>query len=347
MSFHLKTQEIYDALPVTAIAYTDTLNASGTMSCTVPLSAPAATPDKLYPGGTGLAVLRDGEPIWGGILWTLNADLEAGTLTLNASGFHSHLKGKHFVAGETARDVDQNAMVRNWVSRSNANSGIATDVSRIKDSGRKRTRVWTRYECKNLGDAIEELAEVIDGFNFRYAPYWIERRKRMGNRLLISPRSGTPGTGLLEHRINCNVTSVSYDSTALATNAYAIGADNGAGEKLMGSARNAELGERIPARDSVTTYTDIKETETLLSKAQAAIDAGREPVAIPTLTLYPGMSPAGFTVGDAVTVRVDSGYVAVLDDFIITERKVDIETTGREGVSLSLANRKLFTNGDS
>ncbi|WP_235094200.1 hypothetical protein [Streptomyces sp. A1-5] len=347
MSFNLKTQQVLDSLPVTAISYTDTLNAAGNMTCTVPLNAPAATPDRLFPGGAGLVVLRDGEPIWGGILWTLNAELEAGTLTLNASGFHSHLKAKHFIAGETARDVDQNAMVRNWIERSNANGGIATDTTKIMNAGRKRTRVWTRYELKNVGDAIEEVAEVIDGFNFRYAPYWVERGKRIGNRFLISPRAGTPVEHRLEHRLTCNVTSVSYDGTALATNAYAMGADNGAGEKLLGSAHNAELAERIPARDGVATFNDVKETRTLLSKAQAMTDAGREPVAIPTLTLYPGMNPADFTVGEAVTVRVDSGYVKVLADFIITERKVDVDATGREDASLSLANRELFTNGNS
>jgi hypothetical protein len=96
------------------------------------------------------------------------------------------------------------------------------------------------------------------------------------------------------------------------------------------------------------TYADVKETQTLLDKANAAANIGRLPIASPTLTLYPGMfDPTQFTNGDFVEVECDYGYVALLDSFAITERKVDIDANGTETVTLSLANRELFLSGNS
>lgn len=339
---HLKTGAVRDVLPVTGITYTETLNAPGGMSCGIPLNAPEATPERLFPAGTGLVVLRDGEPVWGGILWTLAADLEAGTLTLNASGYHAHFQARHWMGGERRTGWDQGALLRRWLDVFGV-SGITVDTSQIPDTGHTRSVRWTRYEGKAVGEAIEELADDPDGFNFRYVPYWVRERVTAGIRFLISPLGGSPVPHSLTHRVNCNVTRVSYDVAAMATSVYAFGANNGAGETLLGAAHNNPLEDVIPRKNIVLSHPDVKTTQTLLNRAAAALTAGSEPVAIPALTLYPDtFAPAEFVPGDTVYVSVDSGYVALQDDFVITERRVDIDTNGRETISLSLANKELF-----
>ncbi|MFF4408113.1 hypothetical protein [Streptomyces sp. NPDC001404] len=350
VSFRLKTGAVLDYLPVSALSYTETLNAAGSMSATVPLDAPGVTPDSLAPGGTGLMVLRGGVPIWGGILWTLAADLAAGTITLNASGFHTHYAGKHFVNGETKDNVDQGAALREWFARSNApgSNGIGTDTSQVKNTGRKVSRSWTRYECMSVAAAIEDLADDAGGFHFRYVPYWAAEGTKVGNRFLITGVSESVSRHTLEHRINCNVTGVSYDSSVLTTNVYTFGADDNSGSKPTVSASNPDLSALIPAKDVVLTFSDVKDIDTLAKKAAAAISIGRAPIAIPTLTLYPGMfSPADFMPGDVTTVRVDAGYVRLFNQFVVTERRVDVASTGVETIGLALANRELFENGNT
>ncbi|MFE0699410.1 hypothetical protein [Streptomyces sp. NPDC058872] len=343
----LKTGDVVAELPVTGIQFTHSLNASGTATVGIPLFAPEADPESLAPGVSGLAILRDGTPVWAGILWALAADIAAGTLVLSASGYHSHYQGRHFVNGWTARSLEQADIIKAWFAYFNADNGIGTDTSLITSTGHKRTTVWTRYELKNAAEAIEELADNIGGFNFRYVPYWVTAGKKVGHRFVMTDRSGVTASHVLTHRVNCNVTGVSYDSTALCTVAYATGADKGNGEKLVGIFENPSLAARMPERVMVGSYTDVKETQTLIDKAQATINAGAVPVAIPELTLYPGQfGPLDFVPGDVTAIDIDAGYVALFDEFVVTECATTVDVNGSESIKLALASKELWSNAN-
>ncbi|MFI9206190.1 hypothetical protein [Streptomyces sp. NPDC053048] len=334
-------------LPVTGIQFTHSLNAAGTATVGMPLFAPEADPTSLIPGISGLVILRDGQPIWGGILWALSADIAAGTLALSASGYHSHYQGRFFVSGWTAKDREQATILKDWFAYFNADNGIATDTSLVQPTGNKRTIQWTRWELKNAAEAIEDLADNVGGFNFRYMPYWITAGKRVGHRIVISQRGGSATTHSLAHRANCNVTGVSYDSTALCTVAYSTGADRGNGQRLVGIRENKELAGRMPERVKVAAYPDMKGTIPLLSKSQATINAGAVPVAIPELTLYPDQfSPLDFAPGDYTAVDVDAGYVALYDEFVVTECATTVDANGSESIRLALASKELWSNAN-
>lgn len=344
-----RTGNVVAALPVASLSFQDTLNAEGSASVAIPLDCPEANPDVLFPGASGLVVLRDGEPEWGGLIWTLAADLDQGTLALNAAGYHSYYKGLTITDGYNRR-ADQAHLIRDWIELRNDRNGIGTDTSRLTTTGKLRTRKWTKYEFKNIAEAIEELAEDSDGFNFRYEPYWIVRGKRVGHRFIKSLRGGSPLGVQLEHTVNCNVTQVSYDSAVIATHTYAIGADNGNGTKLLAFANNLASGldKRMPNKHAVTTFSDVKEQESLDAKARAMAAIGSAPIAIPALTLYPGLfAPSDFVPGNSGPVSVNDGYVRLLDDFVVTECKTDVDVNGTEVISLSLANKELFEYGDA
>lgn len=328
-----------DPLPVVnGLSYGEALNDAGSASVTVPMLA--ADPDTLVCGVSGIAILRDSLPVWGGIVWTADADLEAGTLALGAGGYHSYYRGRKLEDGYQST-VDQAAHLRAWFSYANGTNGIATDTALVANTGRVRERLWTQYELKPIAEAIEELAEDADGFNFRYVPYVSGNSIR--HRVLISNRGGNPLPFALTHTVNCDITRVSYDSSAMCTRAYAVGADTGNGARLVGVQENADLATLMAARERVVTWSDVKTTETLLDKAAAMILAGAEPVAIPSLTLYPGeFSPTDFVPGDSGAVQADYGYVRLLADYVLTERATSVDTNGTEITTLSLANKGLF-----
>jgi hypothetical protein len=332
-------------LPAASISYTDTLNADGAATVVVPLYAPEADPLRLAPISSALVVLRNGEPVWGGLVWTLTADLSAQTLTVNASGWHSYYKCRAFTGGYSAKGVDQGNLLREWLDAC-ADNGIATDTSRITTTGRRRTREWTRSEFKVIAEAITELSEDEGGFNFRYQTYWIDRGKRIGNRFIKYENGENPEPFSLVHGTNCNVTQVDYDGSQLATDAHTIGADPGNGDKLVGIAANDALRTDMPTKRVVASFNDVKETQSLMDKAAALITIGRAPVAIPSLTLYPGLyDPTAFVPGYAGVVEADAGYVALYADFVVTERKVDVNSNGSEVTTLSLANQEVFYFG--
>ncbi|GGU49077.1 hypothetical protein [Streptomyces violascens] len=343
----VRTGNVVATLPVTAIQFTHALNAAGTATVGIPLFAPEADPESLSPGVSGLAILRDGEPVWAGILWALAADIDAGTLSLSASGFHSHYQGRYLDKGYTARSTEQASILTDWITYANTKNGIQTSTFDIKPTGNLRTCVWTRYELKNIAQAIEELADNIGGFTFRYRAFWVTKGKRIGHSLAIAKRGAATSSHVLTHRLNCNVTGVSYDSTALCTVAYATGADNGNGEKVVGVFENPSLAARMPERVMVGAYSDVKETRTLIDKAQATINAGAVPVAIPELTLYPGQfSPLDFVPGDVTAISVDAGYVALYDEFVVTECATTVDANGNESIKLALASKELWSNAN-
>ncbi|WP_216677823.1 hypothetical protein [Streptomyces sp. MNP-20] len=342
-----KTGSVVRTLPITGVSFTHTLNDAGSATVGIPLFAPEADPESLVPGVSGLVVLRDGAPVWGGILWALSADIAAGTLALNAAGFHSHYKGRNFIHGWNARNTEQTRMIKDWFAYFNTENGIGTDTSMVRPTAHKRTRVWTRYELKNGAEAIEELADTIHGFNFRYEAYWKTPGRQIGHRLLVADRAGVPTSHRLTHRANCDVTRVGYDSTALCTQAFAMGSDPGNGGRLVAGKVNRALRDRMPDRLKVNTYGDVKETQTLFDMATATLNAGAVPVAIPELTLYPGLfSPADFVPGEYAAIQVDAGYVALYDEFVVTECATAVDVNGTETISLALASKDVFTNAD-
>ncbi|MFE6159815.1 hypothetical protein ACFQ7F_12990 [Streptomyces sp. NPDC056486] len=243
------------------------------------------------------------------------------------------------------RKADQALLLRDWFELSNADNGIGTDTSQLRTTGRIRTRKWTRYELKNVAEAVSELAEDSGGFLFRYVPF-IAAGGRVGHRVVMRQVGDNFTPFSLDHAVTCNVTSVSYDSTALVTRVFAVGADNGNGTKLVGIAQSSKLGDRMPSKAGVRTFSDVKTTQTLLDKAMAIRDAGSEPVAIPSLTLYPGAVPTDYVPGDTGSVHADYGYVQLLSSFVVTEVKTDVDANGTEAVSLSLANEGLFRSAD-
>jgi hypothetical protein len=340
------TGNVIATLPVTGIQYSETLNAAGT--CTVGMPLDAADPETLAPGRTALVVTRDDEPEWGGIVWTANADLGAGTLTLNASGWHSYYSARYLdmPGGYSSRGkIDQTMLIQAWIGHANENGGIGTDTSRLSATGRSRSRVWGFAEFKNIAEALNELADEDGGFDIRYETFWADAgRTRIGHRLLIAARvSQTFPT--LTHGRDADVSQVAYDGSKLATKAVSFGADMGTGLKPYHIVSNALDG---PAMTQVTTYADLKATADLVPKAAALAAVGRQVIAIPTLNLYPGVyDPATFVVGSYGTVNVDSGYVQLLEEFVLTERRIDVDANGTETAALSLASKEVFVSGNS
>lgn len=337
-----RTGYIRSVLPVSSISYTDTLNEAGSASFTLPLYALEADSRDLSPFASALAILRDGEPVWGGLLWTATADLSAQSLTLSASGWHSYYKGVPFVNGFTAT-ADQGTLLADWIDSANRAGGIATDTSYITTTGRRRSRQWTRYEFKTVGEAIEELADEDGGFSFRYRTVWLDRGTRIGHQFLKYSTGGALDPWSLIHGVDCNVTQVAYDGSQIATHTHAVGADPGNGENLLGHGINESLLAGVPTKHVVQSFNDVKNTPTLFEKSAALVTIGRSPIAIPSLTLYPGVyDPTVFTPGDAGRVEASAGYVLLADDFVVTERKVDVNQSGSESTTLSLANKEVF-----
>ena len=90
----LLTNQVVTELPLTDVSYSKALKDAGEMSASVAIG-PSTSPLSLYantmPGKSGLYVMRNGECVWGGIIWSRDYDIVGKTLNLQANEFTSYL----------------------------------------------------------------------------------------------------------------------------------------------------------------------------------------------------------------------------------------------------------------
>ena len=90
----LLTNTITAEIPFTNVSFTRAIKGAGNFSGTIPVIPDTAHMD-LYestmPGKAGLYVTRDGQCVWGGIVWTRSYDLQNKTLQVSGNEFTSYL----------------------------------------------------------------------------------------------------------------------------------------------------------------------------------------------------------------------------------------------------------------
>ena len=90
----LLTNQVVAELPLTDVSYSKALKDAGDMSGSVSIG-PSTSPLSLYantmPGKSGLYVMRNGECVWGGIIWSRDYDIVGKTLNIQANEFTSYL----------------------------------------------------------------------------------------------------------------------------------------------------------------------------------------------------------------------------------------------------------------
>lgn len=90
----LLTNTVIAEIPFTDVSYERAIKGAGKFSGTVPY-VPETVPFNLYettmPGKTGLYITRDGQCVWGGIIWSRSYSVETRTMTLQGSEFTSYL----------------------------------------------------------------------------------------------------------------------------------------------------------------------------------------------------------------------------------------------------------------
>ncbi|WP_189056045.1 hypothetical protein [Longimycelium tulufanense] len=299
--------------------------------------------ETLYPGNTALYVERGGSFVWSGLVWTVEPDYAGGTATLNAEGWLSYYKTRFLEDDQVFRQVDQAEIARSllfYCTRHGPGSDIGVELG-TETTGRLRDRTYLGSERKQIGEAIEQLSAVIDGFDFSFDSEWHAGRVRTVFRVHYPARGRDRGM-VLEQGRNTDIPAATIDGTALVTAVTMVGADNDDGTGPVTVSRSVPP-IRTPRLEAVETHADVTERSTLEEKAGHRLRLGTTPVTLPRIELYPEWP--GFRevmVGDLVTVRGGYGLYPIDGQWRVTERAIEVDKTGAERIRVTVATPEVF-----
>lgn len=336
-------------LPLESASYSHVLNAPGAFSGVLGLKQPAKLEGVLRTsinlGQVAVYVERDGVIVWGGMLWTSDADLDAGILALAGEGFHSYFRRRALRAQKVYVQQDQTTQIAkdliDW-AQSIPGGTIGVSTSDVAATGVLRDRTYEAFERKWIGAEIEALAALDSGFDFRYESRW--NAGAIQTRLLTQyPATGRPTEIVLEVGKQLAKAGVKTDATSLATNVDAIGAGEG-DLGLIATVSDPALLAAYPMLDDVVSFTDVTELPTLDAHARKRLRRGAAPVVIPAVEWQPGLEPVvgSFLPGDIVTVRGSHGIAQVDGRFRVITIDVSVDDAGTETGKLSFAGLESF-----
>ncbi|QFU94671.1 hypothetical protein YIM_47730 [Amycolatopsis sp. YIM 10] len=329
----LRSGRVLDELPLTGVKYNKPLNDSGKFSGTWDLTRhPSSTRRDPYeltmPARRALYVVRDDRPMWGGIIWTRKYDSSSHKVEVAGADWWSYFDHRKVlpvlpaaplpldhVAGlkMAANDVEQNDLARALVQLAQTHAG--GDIGIEFDDSRSfiyRDRTYTGHELSSVGEALRQLAAVINGpdIMFGVAPGTggrVRRIMRVG-----TPRLGQTGTAHV-WETGGNIVNYTWpsDATRMATRTFASGDGMAEGTPIAVAEDVDKYAQHWPLLESEQGYTSVSDADTLQGHADADQLVARLPVALPTLTVRGNTAPyvGEWDTGDDVRVVIRDEFI--------------------------------------
>ncbi|HEX8344735.1 MAG TPA: hypothetical protein VF657_08325, partial [Actinoplanes sp.] len=283
---------------------------------------------------TDLKVYRDGVLMFRGRVGGSEDSLDGNshTVSMSAADYRTLLHRRFLQAETTYTGIDQEQIGWNLISYTEGLTGIDLGITRnLNDHGVNRTRVYPAGQ--NIGEALENLGRLIDGFNWEITPELVYRT--------WYPTRGTYRDFPAEYGNTVSSLRRSVDPTSFANVIRASGADT----LTPIIAVSDNLAVRPEGRFEIQYGDpDIKEQATLQARAEAELQ--RAEIILPSYscTLLPHRwSPADAWLGDTTQIVVQSGRLDVATSERIEEISVSVADDGAETVELTYGRRRRDT----
>ncbi|KRV48777.1 hypothetical protein AQ490_23180 [Wenjunlia vitaminophila] len=333
----LRTDAVLAELPMSQVTYGWELNGLGTLRGTVPFTDETLPLDPLAataPARTCVYVDRDGELIWGGIIWT--REIVPGGRAIQASEFLSYYQRRYvrqtlstdtsqitnaaYVPAGQRLYADQRHIVWSLLrSVGDLIGDIEIDINPLRfATGVSRDVTYYGYDRPEIYASIKALSEAESGFDFgmeigwkptaggepkryRRAQVWYPRRGRSAADSGLVFAKGGPASNLLDYG------SLPEDGTAFATSVSALGA--GDGEARLEAIQTADdlIAGGWPLLEAVERHESVVTADELADYARADLGARVKGQTSPTFVVSAEADPVlgSYTVGDSARFVVE------------------------------------------
>jgi hypothetical protein len=351
----LRTGDVLDELPLHGVTFSTVLNDAGEFRGQLALGARKPR-DLLQPGRTALYVVRDGMPVWGGIIWTTKYASADRSVEIGAAGFLSYFDRRRVLAASyvpgrddvgalgptTYAEVDQAEIARELIRTAQAHPGgdIGVRAAPHAPAGpaRPRTLSYQAYELKSVGEALRELAELDEGPDFlidvTYEDGTPVRRLHVGD-----PRLGQDGAPhVWEYGANLMAYTWPCDGASMAGRVFALGAGSESGQLIEAAADPGLTAAGWPLTETEVSYAHLDDRQVLASIAAATLRTVSRPVILPELVVRADREPVlgSYQVGDHAQVVIRDDFFPDGMDFRVRVLAVEV-TPDEETVALTVA----------
>lgn len=331
------TGQVVDEVPFSGVTWGKALNAPGGFSGRVDAKHPKATKENLYPGKRILYVIREGLLVWSGIIW--GARLNGPDIEIAGRGLWSYFRQRRIFTTKAYTAQDQLYIARDLVNYAQGVPG--GDIGLVVGSetcGVTRDRTYPSYEAKPIGEAVEQLAAVRDGFDFEIVPS-VSGNKFTNTLVLHYPRQGRRTSLVWDVGTHCDVSEWQVDADRLANFMRALGSGDG-DAMLTSDSSNPNLLREYPRYDDTVSYRDVTDATTLASYAELWRTRRQLPLIMPSITLRPSddTGVGSFVVGDEVYVSGTDGWAELDGYYTIVAYEVSVTDEGDEATAITFQN---------
>jgi len=349
----LKTGDIMEELPLATVSFGQTLNGPTSFTSSNAMTTGHITPGQLShgfswdkfqranirPGARLIHVLRDGVPMYSGILYKATADPTTRTMQFSGADHLSYLARRRLETNQSFTSTDQFQIVRDLVDemQKTTYSDLGIQVT-AGSSGVTRDKEFKAIERWRFADALAEIAELEDGFDYTMR---VSGSVAAGivPTLTLANRLGRNRNWVLQLGKNCESLSYSEDATDMANN-YTIFGNGNSEERPVFTARNPGSLNTYPQLDQVRNIEATDNETTLIQKtAYAYLAAYQTPVRTAVIQIDPSDPDIRFgaiQVGDDVRLIASYGFTEFDEKFRIMDIRVTVDAQGKESVILTL-----------
>ena len=358
----LRTQTRIAEIPLAGLSYGSILNGAGELSGTLFLPPGDSTYDKTLAAifndavdevRRELIVERDGVVVWTGVVWASPYQDDNQTRSVRAAETWSYFRRRIIGTRRVYAQADQLTIARQLMVDAQAVTGGNINVTiGSETSGVLRDRKYEAWEYKQLGEAIEQLAAVINGFDFAIDATWASNGDLTKTFRLSYPRRGRSQdqTGLM-FEVGRNVISWDWptDGTRYANRVHNIGAGEAEAMLRVTVSEESQLdsvasgGPGYPLIEKVVSHTDVSQLSTLTAQARDELLTSAREVVLPSVTIRADVEPffGSYITGDSCRFVCQPGLSPRFPDGIDTLRRivgwsVKVDDNGGEEVQLTL-----------
>ncbi len=179
------------------------LNGPGGIEFTLPIDKPTRADYAV--GQRELHLYRDGVLVWGGYL--VRSEIDNAFVRFGGLGWLWKVRRRHVDFDLWYRDTEPTSIawqLIDWMQdQPNGNLGITLQTNPLPTPGAVKSVLYCGHERSNIGDAIDDMAEMKDGFDYDVSPakvfqVWAPGRGTVRAIEIDAGRQTTSLTGITE-----------------------------------------------------------------------------------------------------------------------------------------------------